>query len=92
MKMVTFKKDHVSGIKAGRSVPLGDKHAERLKAEGYVTIEGDADDLGNDLEPEMLDYTLTKADIRGNKYPGITDDAKPGDVIQIPNPKYVPNA
>jgi hypothetical protein len=90
MKQVTFKKDHVSGIKAGHTASLGDKHAERLRDEGFVDIEGDAPG-GGDKEPETIEHTLTKADIKGNKYPGIAEDAKPGDVIQIPNPKYVEN-
>lgn len=90
MKTVTFLKDHVSGIKAGRTVPLGDKHAERLKSEGYVTIDGEAAGNG-DKQPETIDHVLTRADIKRGAYPGIPEDAKPGDVIQIPNPDYVEN-
>lgn len=91
MKTVTFIKDHPSGFKVGASRSLGDKHADRLVSEGYCTA-GESDDSGaEDKEPEMIDYALTKRDIKNRTYPGISDDAKPGDIIQVPNPKYVPN-
>ncbi len=85
---VTFLKDHPSGIKAGFTTVLGDKHAARLADEGYVSV--GENQKAND-EPEFIDYVLTKKDIKEKTYPGIPDDAKVGDVIQIPNPNYVPN-
>lgn len=41
MVKVTFIKDHPSGAKAGKTVPMRLFHANRLKAEGYVSIEGE---------------------------------------------------
>lgn len=88
MKQVTFKKNHPSGLKSGWTGSLGDQHADRLHKEGYVTIDGTDDNVP---EPEFMDHALTKKDIKDGVYPGIAADAKVGDVIQIPNPKYVPN-
>ena len=90
MKQVTFIKDHPSGIKEGSSRTLGDKHADRLAAEGYVTA-GESDQSGKELEPETVPYTLAKKDIKDKVFPNIPEDAKPGDTIEVPNPKYVPN-
>ena len=36
MEIVKFKKDHISGIEKGAIKELSLRHADRLKAEGYV--------------------------------------------------------
>ena len=87
MKTVTFIKKHPCGIAAGKQFNFANAHADRLKAEGYVRIDGETKDSGP--EPETIPYKLTKKDIQQGTYPGIPEDAKPGDEIQIPNPKFV---
>lgn len=88
MTSVTFKKDHPCGIKAGKTFTFGNAHAARLEKEGYVKIDSVVDGP-EDKEPPTIKHTLTKADIKNGTYPGIADDAKAGDEIDIPNPKFV---
>ena len=88
MKSVTFIQDHKSGIKAGKQTQLQDAHAERLKTEGYVTIDGEGP--ADPVEPEFLSYTLTKKDIKEGVV-GLIElkpEHKTGDVIEVPNPAF----
>lgn len=84
MKTVTFIKDHPVGIKEGRTITVQDHDAQRWHDQGYVDL---GEDAGQD-EPEMIDHTVTKKDLKENPT-WVGMGHKVGQVIQVPNPKFI---
>lgn len=86
---VTFKKNHVVGIKKGHTAMVDIDHAKRLHKEGYVEL--DEASINEEDIPEFVQYKLKPKDFKpGSDFSEEQlEGKKVGDVVEVPNPDYI---
>lgn len=90
---IKFIKDHPVGIAKGSVHAFSDAVAEKHIEDGFAESTGknlSGDDGGTKPEPELIDYTVTEADIKSKRFADMPDmkGLKAGEVIAIKNPKF----